>query len=82
MLSEGLGEFFENLGKKRIQCLEKHGKKALKNPGRTLENGASLGSAFASQSRKTVSSSLSELIKFFHTEKGLYLGKFVKVVIF
>ena len=52
-------------------------KNVLKNPGRALEIGANVGSAFASRSPKAALSSLPQVINFYHTGKGLYLGKFV-----
>ena len=52
-------------------------KNVSKNPGRALEIGANVGSAFASRSRKAALSSLPEVIKFYHTGKGLHLRKFV-----
>ena len=52
-------------------------KNVLKNPGRALKIGANLFSAFASRSPKAASSSLREVINFYHTGKGLYHGKFV-----
>ena len=52
-------------------------KNVLKNPGRALEIGANVVSAFASRSPKPALSTLPELIIFCHTGKCLYLGKFV-----
>ena len=52
-------------------------KKVLRNPGRALEIGANVGSAFATRSPKAALSSLPEVINFYHTGKGLYLGKLV-----
>ena len=52
-------------------------KNVLKNPGRSLELGANVGSAFASENPKTALSPLPELISFCHTGRGLYLAKFV-----
>ena len=49
----------------------------LKNPGRALEIGANVGTAFASRSPKAALSSLPEVINFYHTGKGPCLGKFV-----
>ena len=49
----------------------------LKNPRRALENDANIGSAFASPSLKTASSSVPEIFNLYHTGKGLYLGKLV-----
>ena len=52
-------------------------KNVLKNPGRALEIGANVGSAFATRSPKAALSSLPEVINFYHTGKGLYIGNFV-----
>ena len=52
-------------------------KNVLRKPGRALEIGANVGSAFATKSPKATFSSLPEEINFYHTGKGLYLGKFV-----
>ena len=60
---------------------QKNGKKRSKNPGRALEIGANIGSAFASRSPKETLSSLPESINFYHTGKGLCLGKFTNYVI-
>ena len=51
--------------------------KSFKNPGRALEIGANVATAFPSRSPKAASSSLPEVINFYHTGKGLYQGKFV-----
>ena len=75
--AEGLGDFFKNLGKKGINISKKMAKNVLRNPGRALEIGANVGSAFATRSPKAALSSLPEVINFYHTGKGLYLGKFV-----
>ena len=75
--AKGLGDFFKNLGKKGLNVSKKMAKNVLKNPGRALEIGANVGSAFATRSPKAALSSLPEVINFYHTGKGLYLGKFV-----
>ena len=75
--AEGLGDFFRNLGKKGLNLSKKMAKNVLKNPGRPLEIGANVGSAFASRNPKAALTSLPEVINFYHTGKGLYLGKFV-----
>ena len=75
--AEGLGDFFKSLGEKGLNVSKKMAKNLLKNPGRALEIGANVGSAFATRSPKAALSSLPELINFYHTDKGLYLGKFV-----
>ena len=74
--AEGLGDFFKNLGKKGLNVSKKMAKNVLKNPGRALEIGANVGSAFASRSPKAALSSLPEVINFYHTGEGLYLPRF------
>ena len=44
--AEGLGDFFKNLGKKGLNVSKKMAKNVLKNPGRALEIGANVGTAF------------------------------------
>ena len=80
--AEGLGDFSKNLYKKRLNVSKNTAKYVLKNPGRALEIGANVGSAFASRSPKAALSSLQEVINFHHTEKGLYLGKFVYIMLY
>ena len=75
--AEGLGSFFKNLGKVSAKAGKKLAKNVLKNRGRALEIGANVGSAFASRNPKAALTSLPEVINFYHTGKGLYLGKFV-----
>ena len=74
--AEGLGDFFKNLGKKGLNVSKKMAKNVLKNPGRALEIGANVGSAFASRNPKAALTSLPEVINFYHTGKGLYLPRF------
>ena len=75
--AEGLGDFFKNLGKVSSKAAKKLAKNALKNPSRFLEIGANIASAAATKSPKAALSTLPEIINFYHTGKGLYLGKFV-----
>ena len=75
--AEGLGDFFKNLGKKGLNVSKKMAKNVLSNPGRALELTAKVATAAASRNSKQALSTLPELIKFYNTGKGLYLGKFV-----
>ena len=75
--AEGLGSFFKNLGKVSAKAGKKIAKNVLKNPGRALEIGANIATAAATKSPKAALSTLPEVINFYHTGKGLYLGKFV-----
>ena len=75
--AEGLGNFFKNLGKKGLNVSKKMAKNVLSNPGRALDLTAKIATAAASRNSKQALSTLPELITFYNTGKGLYLGKFV-----
>ena len=79
--AEGLGNFFKNLGKKGLNVSKKMAKNVLSNPGRALDLTAKKATAAASRNSKQALSTLPELIIFYNTGKGLYLGKFVKTLI-
>ena len=70
--TEGLGDFFKNLGKVSSKAAKKIARNALKNPSRILEISGNVGTAAASRNPKAALSSLPEIINFFHTGKGLY----------
>ena len=76
LAADALCDVFKNLGRKDLTIRNKW-LKCIKNPGRALEIGADVGSAFSSRSPKTELSSLPEVINFYHARKGLYLGNFV-----
>ena len=73
--AEGFADFFQNLGKNSVEVGKELAKNVLKDPGRALELGANVGSAFASRSPKTTLSSIPQFINFFHTGKSSYFGK-------
>ena len=75
--AEGLGDFFKKLGKVSGKAAKKLATNALKNPSRFLEIGANVAAATASRNPKAALSALPEVINFYHTGKGLHLGKFV-----
>ena len=75
--AEGLGDFFKNLGKISAKAGKKLAKNVLSNPGRALDLTAKIATAAATKSPKAALSTLPEVINFYHTGKGLYLGKFV-----
>ena len=75
--AEGLGDFFKNLGKKGLNVSKKMAKNVLSNPGRALDLTAKIATAAASRNSKQALSTLPELITFYNTGKGLYLGKFL-----
>ena len=79
--AEGLGSFFKTLGKISSKAGKKLATNVLKNPGRALEIGANIATAAATKSPKAALSTLPEVIIFYHTGKGLYLGKFVQTLI-
>ena len=75
--AEGLSDFFKSRGKKRLNVSKKMAKNVLSNPGRALDLTAKIATAAASRNSKQALSTLPELITFYNTGKGLYLGKFV-----
>ena len=75
--AEGLSDFVRNLGKKGTNISKKMAKNVLKNPSRALDITANIATAAASRNPKNVMSTLPEMISFYNTGKGLYLGKFV-----
>ena len=75
--AEGLGDFFKNIGKTSVKVGKKLAKNVLNNPSRALDITANIATAAASRNPKNVMKSLPELITFYNTGKGLYLGKFV-----
>ena len=78
---EALVDFFKNLGKKGLNLSKMIAKASIKDPRPALEIGANVCSGLASRSPKAALSSLTEVINFYHTGKGLYLGKFVNHVL-
>ena len=75
--SEGLGDFFKILGKVSSKAAKKLATNALKYPSRFLEILANVATAAVSKNPIAALSALPEVINFYHTGKGLYLGKFV-----
>ena len=75
--AEGLGDFFKNLGKISAKAGKKLAKSVLSNPARALDLTAKIATAAATKSPKAALSTLPEVINFYHTGKGVYLGKFV-----
>ena len=75
--AEGLSSFFKNLGKISSKAGKKIAKNVLSNPGRALDLTAKIATAAATKTPKAALSTLPEVINFYHTGKGLYLGKFV-----
>ena len=57
-------------------CVKKDGKNVRKNTRQPLDITADIASAIASGNPNAALSSLPEVIKFYHTGKGLYLGNF------
>ena len=75
--AEVLGDFFKNLGKKGLNVSKKMAKNVLSNPGWALNLTAKIATAALSRNSKQALSTVPELITFYNTGKGLYLGKFV-----
>ena len=75
--AERLSGFFKKLGKISAKSGKKLATNVLKNPARAPEIGAIVATAAASRNPKAALSTLPEVIYFYHTGKGLCLGKFV-----
>ena len=75
--AEGLGDFFKSLGRISAKAGKKLAKNVLSNPARALDLTAKIATAAATKSPKAALSTLPEVINFYHTGKGVYLGKFV-----
>ena len=70
-------DFSKNLGKKVLNKSKKMAKNVLSNPGRALDITAKIATAGVSKNSNQALSTLPELITFYNTGKGLYLGNFV-----
>ena len=75
--AKGLSSFFKNLGKISVKAGKKLAANIRKNPGRALEIGANVATEAASRNPKAALSTLLEVISFYHTGNGLYLGRLV-----
>ena len=75
--AEGLGDFFKNLGKISAKAGKKLAKNVLSNPAQALDLTAKIATIASTKSPKAALSTLPEVINFYHTGKGIYLGKFV-----
>ena len=75
--AEVIGDFFKNLVKRGLNVSIKMAKNVLSNPGRALGLAAKTAAVAASRNSKQALSTLPELITFYNTGKGFYLGKFV-----
>ena len=75
--AEGIDDFFKNLGEKRLYVSKEMSKNVLSNPGRDLDLIAKIATAAVSKKFEEALSSFPELITFYNTGNGLYLGKFV-----
>ena len=72
--AENLSNFVKKLGKKGVKVSKKMAKNVLSNPGGALDLTAKIAT---SRKFKQALSTLPELITFYNTGKGLYLGKIV-----
>ena len=74
--AESLGNFFKNVGKKRLKVSKIMAKKVISNPGRALVLTAKISTAVFKNSKQALST-IPEMIKLYNTGKGPHLGKFV-----
>ena len=64
------------MGKISAKAGKKLAKIVISSPGRALDLTAKIATAAATKSPIAALSTLPEVINFYHTGKGLYLGKF------
>ena len=79
---EGLSVFFKNLGKKGLNVSKQLAENLLSNPGRALDITAKIATLAVSKKSKRAPSTFLELITFYNTRKGLYLDKFVLIMLY
>ena len=75
--AEGLSSFFKNLWKISAKSGKKLPTNVLKKPGRALEMTSDIAIAAATKNLKQLYQHYLKWQNFYHTGKGLYLGKFV-----
>ena len=75
--AENLSSFLKILGKVSARTGRRLATNVLKNPEQALDIGAKVATAAASRNPKAALSSFPEVMNFYHTGKGHYLGKFV-----
>ena len=75
--AEGLGDFCKILCKKSLKVSKILAKNVLSNPERALVLTAKKANAVLSKNSKQALSTLPELITFYNTGQGFYLGIFV-----
>ena len=67
----------KNLGKISSKAGKKLAKNVISNPGKALVLTAKIATAVATKSPKAALSTLPEVINFYHTGRGVFLGKFI-----
>ena len=80
--AESLVNFFKNINEKGLNVSKKKAKNVLSNPRRALDLTAKIARAAASKKSKHALTTLRELITFYNAGNGLYLGKFVKIILY
>ena len=75
--TEGLRDIFKNLGEKRLNVSKKTAKTALSNPGRALNLTPKIAGAAVSKNSKQALTTVSELVTFCDSRKGLHFGIFL-----
>ena len=77
--AESLGTFIKKLSKSSAKPSENLATNLMKNSMRALNVGAKIGSVSVSKSPITEKSTFPHVLKFYHTSKGYYFGKFIQV---
>ena len=75
--AEGLGSFFQNLGKISAKAGKKLATNILKKPDRALKVSANVATAAASRNPEASASTLREVINFYLKGRGVYFGQLI-----
>ena len=81
IISERLGDLLKTLGKKGMNVSKKMVQNVLKNPSRALKVSGNIASAAASRNPRATLSTLKDVIDFYHTGRGSYLGIIVWIML-
>ena len=71
---KNLKKFCKDFGRSSVEARKESATNALKNTGTVLESGTNFGTAAGSKNADTATSTKRD-VNFFHTGKGLFLGK-------
>ena len=75
--TEGLDDFFKNVGRSFAKAGKGLATNAVKRPGRAMKNGTNVGRVIISNHLKAAKSTIPKVLKLCNTVRVIYLGKIV-----